>query len=52
LKPSYQLHFEVLLNFSSSVEGLVQIQDVNLKNVEMEYQIHVKLVHESDGTCF
>ena len=29
LKPSYEFHFEGLSNFSSSVEGLVQIQDVN-----------------------
>ena len=29
LKPSYEFHFEGLSNFSSLVEGLVQIQDVN-----------------------
>ena len=29
LKPSYEFHFEGLSNFSLSVEGLVQIQDVN-----------------------
>jgi hypothetical protein len=29
LKPSYEFHFEGLSNFKSSVEGLVQIQDVN-----------------------
>jgi hypothetical protein len=29
VKPSYELHFEGLSNFSCSVEGLVQIQDVN-----------------------
>ena len=30
LKPSYEYHLEWLSNFSPSVEGLVQIQDVNL----------------------
>ena len=29
LKPSYEFHIEGLLDFSSSVEGLVEIQDVN-----------------------
>ena len=29
LNPSYEFHFEGLSNFSLSVEGLVQIQDVN-----------------------
>ena len=27
--PSYEFHFEGLSNLGSSVEGLVQIQDVN-----------------------
>ena len=31
LKSSYELHFEGLSHFSSSVERLVQIQDVNLR---------------------
>ena len=31
LKPSYEFHFEGLSNFSSSIEGLVQIQDVDLR---------------------
>ena len=31
LKSSYEFHFEVLSNFSLSIEGLVQIQDVNPK---------------------
>ena len=38
LKPSYEFHFEGLSNFSPSVEGLVQIQDVESKNVEMKIQ--------------
>ena len=29
LKPPYEYHFEGFSNFSSSVEGLVEIQDVN-----------------------
>ena len=29
LKPSYEFHFEELSNFSLSVEGLVQFQDIN-----------------------
>ena len=29
LKPSYEFHFEGLSNFSLSVKGLAQIQDVN-----------------------
>jgi hypothetical protein len=31
LKPSYEFHFEGLSNFSTSVEELVQIQDINLR---------------------
>ena len=29
LKPSYEFHFEGVSNFNASVEGLVQMQDVN-----------------------
>ena len=29
LKPSYEFHFEGLSSFSSSIEGLVQIEDVD-----------------------
>ena len=31
LKPSYEVHLEGFSNFSPSVEGYVQIQDVNLR---------------------
>ena len=31
LKPSYEFHFERISNFSPSIDGLVQIQDANLK---------------------
>ena len=51
LKPSYEFHFEGLSNFSISVEGLVQIQDVKpriwkwstqlILNLCMNYMIHV-----------
>ena len=46
LKPSYEFHFGGLSNFRPSVEGLVQIQDVNLRIIEMKYKTHIKLVHE------
>jgi hypothetical protein len=53
LKPSHEFHFEGLSNFSSSVEGLVQIQDVDPKNnIEMKHKTHIKLVHGLYGTCF
>ena len=51
LKPSYEFHFEGLSNFSPSVEGLVQIWDVNpriykwsiklILNLCMNYMVHV-----------
>ena len=51
LKPSYEFHFEGLWNFCPSVEGLVQIQDVNpriykwytklILNLFMNYVVHV-----------
>ena len=51
LKPSYEFHFEGFSNFSPSVEGLVQIQDVNARiekwntklvlNLCMNYMLHV-----------
>ena len=34
LKPSHKFHFEGLSNFTSLVEGLVQIRDVNLRILE------------------
>ena len=50
-KLSYEFHFEGLSNFSSSVEGRAQIQDVNLKikkwntklilNLCMNHMVHV-----------
>jgi hypothetical protein len=46
LKPSYEFHFEGLSTFRPSVEGLVQIQDVNSRNIEMNHKTHIKLVHE------
>ena len=51
-KLSYEFHFEGLWDFSASVEGLVQIQDVDLRNIEMKYEIRIELVHELYGTCF
>ena len=49
--PSYEFHFEGLSNFSPLVEGLVWIQDVNLRvqkwnmklilNLCMNYMVHV-----------
>ena len=30
-KPSYEIHFEGLSNFSPLIEGLVPIQDVNTR---------------------
>ena len=52
LKPSYEFHFEGLSNLSALVEGLVQIQDVKSKNIEMKYKTHIKLVHKFYGACF
>ena len=37
VKPSHEFHFGGLSNFNPLVEGLVQIQDVNLKNIEMKF---------------
>jgi hypothetical protein len=42
LKPSYEFHFE----------GLVRIQDVIPRVIEMKYKTHIKLVYELYGTCF
>ena len=50
LKPSLEFHFEGLSNFSSSVEGLVKIQDINPR-IQMKYKTHIKLVHRLYGTC-
>ena len=51
LKPSFEFHFEGLSNFNSSVERLVQIQDVNPRiqkwntklvlNLCINYMVHV-----------
>ena len=51
IKSSYEFHFEGLWNFRASVEGLIQIQDINLRiskwnikvvlNLCMNYMIHV-----------
>ena len=51
LKPSYEFHFEGLSNFSTSIEELVQVQDVNprikkwntrlILNLCMNYMVHV-----------
>ena len=51
LKPSYEFHFEGLSNFNASIEGLVQIQDVNpriqnwntklILNLCMNYMVYV-----------
>ena len=50
LKPSYEFHFEGLLYFSASVEGLVQIQEI--QEYRNEIQTHIKLVHELYGEGF
>ena len=44
--------FEMLPYFSPSVEGLVQIQHINPKIIDMKYKTNIKLVHETYGTCF
>ena len=51
-KSSYEFHFGGLSNFSSSIEGLVQTQDVNSRISEIKYKTHIELVHELYGTCF
>jgi hypothetical protein len=43
LKPSCEFHFEGLSTSRASVEGLVQI---NPRNIEMNYETHMKLVRE------
>ena len=50
LKPSYEFHFEGLSNYSSSVEGLVQIQDASARiYIAMNYKTLVQIVHDLDG---
>ena len=52
LKPSYEFRFEGLSNFSSFVEGLVQIQDVNPRIWKCKYKVRIKLVRELSSACF
>jgi hypothetical protein len=43
----YKFQFEALSYFNSSIKGLIQIQDVNLRiYIEMKDKTHIKLVHE------
>ena len=44
MQPSYEFHFEGLSNFSSSVEELVQIEDVNPR-------IYINEIQNSYQTC-
>jgi hypothetical protein len=43
LKPSYKFHFEGLLKLSSSAEGLVQIQNVDLRIYQQNKKLTLKL---------
>jgi hypothetical protein len=42
----------ILKGSEISIEGLVQIQDINPRKEKMNYKIHIQLVHDLYNTSF